>query len=121
MAENTETKPNFFPEIGKVVDETAKQDVVEQAAPAAADDDQPPVQVIESLCMKCEEQVRDPRSTRRSSNSSDQRVRLGCCSRAYPSSKKSLLCPSDVSTAASKITRSNPQVSSDVSPPCLLP
>ncbi|KIP05495.1 hypothetical protein PHLGIDRAFT_36422 [Phlebiopsis gigantea 11061_1 CR5-6] len=56
MAEDTETKHNFFPEIGKVADETAQQNAVEQAAPAAADDDQSPVQVIESLCMKCEEQ-----------------------------------------------------------------
>ena len=59
MAESTETKPNFFPEIGKVVDEADKRpesEDVEQKA--AADDEDRPVQEIESLCMKCYKQVR---------------------------------------------------------------
>ena len=59
MAEDAETKTNFFPEIGKVVDETAKQpesEVVETNA--TADDEDRAVQEIESLCMKCYKQVR---------------------------------------------------------------
>ncbi|GJE91067.1 zf-ZPR1-domain-containing protein [Phanerochaete sordida] len=55
MAENAETKPNFFPEIGKVVDEAAKHPETE-VVQAAADDDERAVQEIESLCMKCYQQ-----------------------------------------------------------------
>ena len=56
MAENTENKPNLFPEIGKVVDETAKHPDAEVVQ--ATEDDERPVQEIESLCMKCYQQVR---------------------------------------------------------------
>lgn len=57
MADKTEMKPNFFPEIGKVVDETAKHPEV-GVVQATTDDDERPVQEIESLCMKCYQQVR---------------------------------------------------------------
>ena len=55
MAQNTNTSQTLFPEIGKVVDETTKKpEVVEHEV---VDDDERPVQEIESLCMKCYQQV----------------------------------------------------------------
>ena len=70
MADKTEAKPNFFPKIGKVADETAKHPGAE-VAQAAADDDERQVQEIESLCMKCYQQVRRSQLTCFYSSSSD--------------------------------------------------
>ena len=54
-------KPQLFPHIGAVVEETAKlpepEEKAEETGPTAEDEDRP-VQEIESLCMKCEQQVR---------------------------------------------------------------
>ena len=54
------TSETLFPAIGKVVDEADKkaEPAAVQAAEAGAEDDDRPVQEIESLCMKCYQQVR---------------------------------------------------------------
>ena len=53
MSENK----TLFPEIGKVVDETAKHPEPEEEKPTGDEDDERPVQEVESLCMKCYQQV----------------------------------------------------------------
>jgi zinc finger protein len=48
----------FFPTIGKVVEDTSKDSTEAEAVVTGADDtDDAPVQEIESLCMSCHEQV----------------------------------------------------------------
>ena len=51
------TNSELFPEIGKVVDETDKHDEPTTGDVAADTEDERPVQEVESLCMKCYEQV----------------------------------------------------------------
>ncbi len=46
----------LFPTIGKVVADTAKADQTQTTA--TEEDDERPVQEVESLCMKCYKQVR---------------------------------------------------------------
>lgn len=53
--------PNeHFPEIGKLVDETDKQEEHHSDEATANADEERAVQEIESLCMRCYEQVRRP-------------------------------------------------------------
>ena len=55
----TENK-TLFPEIGSVVDETAKRPESEAAQRTGDEDAERPVQEVESLCMKCYQQVSAP-------------------------------------------------------------
>ena len=55
----TENK-TLFPEIGSVVDETAKRPESEAEQRTGDEDDERPVQEVESLCMKCYQQVSAP-------------------------------------------------------------
>lgn len=48
---------DLFPEIGKVADDTDRQQERKESVEVAGDDDERAVQEIESLCMKCHEQV----------------------------------------------------------------
>lgn len=53
--------PQLFPPIGAVAEETEKLPEPEERnveETQVADDEERPVQEIESLCMKCEQQVR---------------------------------------------------------------
>jgi hypothetical protein len=51
---------SFFPTIGSVVEGTAKEPANDGTPATDADDEERPVQEIESLCMSCEEQVSLP-------------------------------------------------------------
>ena len=51
------TNPELFPAIGSVVEQTEKLPVEAQTVEVTLDEERP-VQEIESLCMKCYEQVR---------------------------------------------------------------
>lgn len=51
------TNPELFPAIGSVVEQTEKLPVEAQTVEVTLDEERP-VQEIESLCMRCEEQVR---------------------------------------------------------------
>ena len=50
------TNPELFPAIGSVVDQTQKLPVEAQTVEVTLDEERP-VQEIESLCMRCEQQV----------------------------------------------------------------
>ena len=49
--------PELFPAIGSVADQTEKLPVKAQTVEVTLDEERP-VQEIESLCMRCEQQVR---------------------------------------------------------------
>ena len=49
--------PELFPAIGSVADQTEKLPVEAQTVEVTLDEERP-VQEIESLCMRCEQQVR---------------------------------------------------------------
>ena len=51
------TNPELFPAIGSVVEQTEKLPVEAQTVEVTLDEERP-VQEIESLCMRCEDQVR---------------------------------------------------------------
>ena len=71
MSTNTE----LFPAIGSVVEQTQKLPVEQQTVEVTLDEERP-VQEIESLCMRCEEQVCS--MFVRQNNAALTRVYLGC-------------------------------------------
>ena len=100
----------LFPSIGEVAEKeaTKPEDVV--------DEEENPVQEVESLCMQCGENVRIfvkyPRLELK--NTITYREKLDCFSRRYRTLGRSLSCPSDASIVDGRTTKSNLLVLSEV-------